>query len=150
MKRSLYNHSMFNRINKNKERKNILAMIGGNKSPIITDWLNIVFFLFSSVIRLRMQRKSKDHDEQETTELEPERILVHKLVDSSKAQRTKAVERLKLWINARTLNPTSFFTYEDLIKIWKGLYYNLWMADKPVLQVIFYFIRIFFLILFVS
>jgi len=85
-----------------------------------------------------MARKSKDNYEQDTTELEPERILVHKLVDSSKAQRTKAVERLKLWINARTLNPTSFFSYDDLIKIWKGLYYNMWMADKPVLQVVFY------------
>ena len=85
-----------------------------------------------------MSRKSNDNNEQETTELEPERILVHKLVDSSKAQRTKAVERLKLWINARTLNPTSFFTQEDLTKIWKGLYYNMWMADKPVLQVFFY------------
>jgi ribosomal RNA-processing protein 1 len=85
-----------------------------------------------------MARKSKDNYEQETTELEPERILVHKLVDSSKAQRTKAVERLKLWINARTLNPTSFFSYDDLIKIWKGLYYNMWMADKPILQVVFY------------
>jgi ribosomal RNA-processing protein 1 len=79
-----------------------------------------------------MPRKTED----DTTEIEPERILVHKLVDSSKAQRTKAVERLKLWINARTLNPTSFFTKEDLIKIWKGLYYNMWMADKPLLQVI--------------
>jgi ribosomal RNA-processing protein 1 len=85
-----------------------------------------------------MARKSKDNYEQDTTELEPERILVHKLVDSSKAQRTKAVERLKLWINARTLNPTSFFSYDDLIKIWKGLYYNMWMADKPILQVVFY------------
>jgi len=87
---------------------------------------------------LRMPRKTNDNHEQDTTEIEPERILVHKLVDSSKAQRTKAVERLKLWINARTLNPTSFFTYDDLIKIWKGLYYNMWMADKPILQVIFY------------
>ncbi|CAF0719841.1 unnamed protein product [Rotaria sordida] len=81
-----------------------------------------------------MPRKSNDDHEQELTELEPERILVHKLVDSSKAQRTKAIERLKSWINARTLNPTSFFTYDDLIKIWKGLYYNMWMADKPILQ----------------
>jgi ribosomal RNA-processing protein 1 len=83
-----------------------------------------------------MPRKSNDNYEEDGTELEPERILVHKLVDSSKAQRTKAVERLKAWINARTLNPTSFFSYEDLIKIWKGLYYNMWMADKPLLQVI--------------
>lgn len=86
-----------------------------------------------------MSRRFNDNNEQESTEIEPERILVHKLVDSSKAQRAKAVERLKLWINARTLNPTSFFTNEDLIKIWKGLYYNMWMADKPVLQVKFFF-----------
>lgn len=83
-----------------------------------------------------MPRKSDNYQEENSTEIEPERILVHKLVDSSKAQRTKAVERLKAWINARTLNPTSFFSYDDLIKIWKGLYYNMWMADKPLLQVI--------------
>ena len=98
------------------------------------------YFLFCRVLirfRLRsMPRQINDHREEDVTELEPERILVHKLVDSSKAQRTKAVERLKAWINARTLNPTSFFAYEDLIKVWKGLYYNMWMADKPVMQVI--------------
>ncbi|CAF2199482.1 unnamed protein product [Rotaria magnacalcarata] len=81
-----------------------------------------------------MSRKANYNNEQESVEIEPERLLVHKLVDSSKAQRTKAIERLKSWINARTLNPASFFTYDDLIKIWKGLYYNMWMADKPILQ----------------
>jgi len=79
-----------------------------------------------------MPRKTNDEN---GSDIEPERILVHKLVDSSKAQRAKAVERLKAWINARTLNSASFFSYDDLIKIWKGLYYNMWMADKPVLQV---------------
>jgi len=78
-----------------------------------------------------MPRKTNDEN---GSDIEPERILVHKLVDSSKAQRAKAVERLKAWINARTLNSASFFSYDDLIKIWKGLYYNMWMADKPVLQ----------------
>ena len=82
-----------------------------------------------------MPRKFNDQQEDYSTDIEPERILVHKLVDSSKAQRTKAVERLKAWINARTLNPASFFSSDDLIKIWKGLYYNMWMADKPLLQV---------------
>ena len=72
---------------------------------------------------------------EESTDIEPERILVHKLVDSSKAQRNKAVEKLKSWINVRTSNPKNFFTHDDLIKIWKGLYYNMWMADKPLLQV---------------
>ncbi|CAF5209271.1 unnamed protein product [Rotaria magnacalcarata] len=81
-----------------------------------------------------MSRKANYNNEQESVEIEPERLLVHKLVDSSKAQRTKAIERLKSWINARTLNSASFFTYDDLIKIWKGLYYNMWMADKPILQ----------------
>jgi len=71
---------------------------------------------------------------EESTDIEPERILVHKLVDSSKAQRNKAVEKLKSWINVRTSNPKNFFTHDDLIKIWKGLYYNMWMADKPLLQ----------------
>lgn len=68
-------------------------------------------------------------------DVEPERLLVHKLVDSSKNQRSKALERLKSWINNRSSDPKRFFTEDDLIKIWKGLYYNMWMADKPVLQV---------------
>jgi hypothetical protein len=82
-----------------------------------------------------MSRQVVGQQKLDSTDVEPERILVHKLVDSSKAQRKKAVERLKTWINARTMNPKNFFTTEDLIKIWKGLYYNMWMADKPILQV---------------
>ncbi|CAF1663217.1 unnamed protein product, partial [Didymodactylos carnosus] len=45
-----------------------------------------------------------------------------------------AIERLKKWINARTLNPINYFQYDELINIWKGLYYNMWMCDKPVIQ----------------
>ena len=36
------------------------------------------------------------------------------------------------------------FTEEDLIKIWKGLHYAMWMCDKAIIQV-FIFLVIFWL-----
>jgi len=73
-------------------------------------------------------------EDDQYNQIEPERVFVHKLVDSSKTQRDRAIERLKKWIYSRTLNPVSYFKYDELISIWKGLYYNLWMCDKPILQ----------------
>ena len=29
------------------------------------------------------------------------------------------------------------FGEEDLMKLWKGLHYSMWMCDKPLIQVIF-------------
>ena len=140
---SMFSHKQEGRKN---AKKSSLALAKRNNQSYCTGFLSsstigpeIIFFFCPVLIRFRsrnMSRQMNNHREEDSTELEPERILVHKLVDSSKAQRTKAVERLKAWINARTLNATSFFAYDDLIKIWKGLYYNMWMADKPVLQVI--------------
>ncbi|CAF1491174.1 unnamed protein product [Didymodactylos carnosus] len=82
-----------------------------------------------------MPKQNDDIGMEENNNLmEPERVFVHKLVDASKTQRNRAIERLKKWINARTLNPINYFQYDELINIWKGLYYNMWMCDKPVIQ----------------
>ena len=99
---------------------------------IVIDSFEDYFGLTKKMVR---QRNGQEKSVSKSIDIEPERLLVHKLVDSSKAQRSKALQRLKTWINKRTLNRETFFTRDDLIKIWKGLYYNMWMADKPALQV---------------
>lgn len=30
---------------------------------------------------------------------------------------------------------TGGFTHDELLKVWKGLFYCMWMQDKPLLQV---------------
>lgn len=35
------------------------------------------------------------------------------------------------------------FTGDELLKLWKGLFYCLWMQDKPLLQVCFTAVRVF-------
>lgn len=29
------------------------------------------------------------------------------------------------------------FTEEDFMRLWKGLFYSMWMSDKPLIQVCF-------------
>lgn len=136
----MFSNKLSRRRIKRKERQEIFFLIRRSNGPIQSRSIHKqrssidLFFYFHCVVFLDWRRKAMTR-EKESTDMEPERILVHKLVDASKAQRNKAVEKFKSWINLRTTNPVKFFTYDDLIKIWKGLYYNMWMADKPLLQV---------------
>ena len=44
--------------------------------------------------------------------------------------RDRAVKKLKKWFGARS----SGFPQEELMRIWKGLFYCYWMSDKPLVQ----------------
>ncbi|XP_053482272.1 ribosomal RNA processing protein 1 homolog B [Ictalurus furcatus] len=65
---------------------------------------------------------------------EPEIILAQRLASNDKSIRTKALKALRKYINLRSQKIEGGFTSEDLLKIWKGLFYCLWMQDKPLLQ----------------
>ncbi|KAF4086685.1 hypothetical protein AMELA_G00087200 [Ameiurus melas] len=65
---------------------------------------------------------------------EPEIILAQRLASNDKPIRTKALKALRKYINLRSQKIEGGFTSEDLLKIWKGLFYCLWMQDKPLLQ----------------
>ncbi|XP_077436030.1 ribosomal RNA processing protein 1 homolog B isoform X2 [Vanacampus margaritifer] len=60
--------------------------------------------------------------------------LAQKLASNEKPIRTKAFKKLKKYINVRSQKATDGFTSEEMLKLWKGLFYCLWMQDKPLLQ----------------
>ncbi|XP_061774588.1 ribosomal RNA processing protein 1 homolog B-like isoform X2 [Nerophis ophidion] len=64
----------------------------------------------------------------------PEILLAQKLASNEKPIRTKALKKLRKYINVRSQKATDGFTSEELLKLWKGLFYCLWMQDKPLLQ----------------
>ncbi|XP_037344472.2 ribosomal RNA processing protein 1 homolog B isoform X2 [Pungitius pungitius] len=65
---------------------------------------------------------------------EPEVQLAQKLASNEKLVRTKAVKKLRKYINGRSQIATGGFSGDELLKLWKGLFYCLWMQDKPLLQ----------------
>ncbi|XP_060785023.1 reticulocyte-binding protein 1-like isoform X3 [Neoarius graeffei] len=65
---------------------------------------------------------------------EPEITFAQRLASNDKSVRTKALKMLRKYINLRSQKIEGGFTSEDLLKIWKGLFYCLWMQDKPLLQ----------------
>ncbi|KAG7502228.1 ribosomal RNA processing 1-like B [Solea senegalensis] len=66
--------------------------------------------------------------------LEPEVQFAQKLAANEKPTRTKALKKLRKYINVRSQNETGGFTSDELLKLWKGLFYCLWMQDKPLMQ----------------
>ncbi|KAM9850481.1 ribosomal RNA processing protein 1 homolog B [Aulostomus maculatus] len=66
--------------------------------------------------------------------LQPEVQLAQRLACNERPVRTKALKKLRKYIHARSQNPTGGFSGDELLKLWKGLFYCLWMQDKPLLQ----------------
>nr|XP_061799131.1 ribosomal RNA processing protein 1 homolog A-like [Nerophis lumbriciformis] len=64
----------------------------------------------------------------------PEIQFAQKLASNEKPIRTKALKKLRKYIGVRSQKAAGGFTSEELLKLWKGLFYCLWMQDKPLLQ----------------
>ncbi|KAK5861593.1 hypothetical protein PBY51_022976 [Eleginops maclovinus] len=65
---------------------------------------------------------------------EPEVQLAQRLASNEKPIRTKALKKLRKYITVRSHSDTGEFSSDELLKLWKGLFYCLWMQDKPLLQ----------------
>ncbi|XP_041806569.1 ribosomal RNA processing protein 1 homolog B isoform X2 [Chelmon rostratus] len=65
---------------------------------------------------------------------EPEVQFAQRLASNEKPIRTKAIKKLRKYITVRSQKATGGFTGDELLKLWKGLFYCLWMQDKPLLQ----------------
>ncbi|XP_070832111.1 ribosomal RNA processing protein 1 homolog B-like [Chaetodon trifascialis] len=65
---------------------------------------------------------------------EPEVQFAQRLASNEKPIRTKAIKKLRKYINVRSQKASGGFTGDELLKLWKGLFYCLWMQDKPLLQ----------------
>ncbi|XP_008825608.1 ribosomal RNA processing protein 1 homolog A isoform X1 [Nannospalax galili] len=66
--------------------------------------------------------------------LPPEIQLAQRLAGNEQVTRDRAVRKLRKYITARTQQAAGGFTHDELLKIWKGLFYCMWMQDKPLLQ----------------
>ncbi|CAO2608573.1 Ribosomal RNA processing protein 1 homolog B [Lemmus lemmus] len=60
--------------------------------------------------------------------------FAQRLASSEKAVRDRAVRKLRQYLSARTQSDTGSFSQDELLKIWKGLFYCMWVQDKPLLQ----------------
>ncbi|XP_008055048.1 ribosomal RNA processing protein 1 homolog A isoform X1 [Carlito syrichta] len=67
-------------------------------------------------------------------QLPPEIQLAQRLAGNEQVTRDRAVRKLRKYIVARTQRPAGGFTHDELLKVWKGLFYCMWMQDKPLLQ----------------
>ncbi|KAG5866189.1 hypothetical protein JTB14_000006 [Gonioctena quinquepunctata] len=58
--------------------------------------------------------------------------LAKLLAGNDEKIRAKALKNLKYWFETRS--KTMPFTNDDFQRIWKGLFYCMWMSDKPLVQ----------------
>lgn len=61
--------------------------------------------------------------------------FAQKLASNDPVMRSRAVKKLKSWIQARSSDSSQeAFSEMEMMRIWKGLYYCFWMSDKPLVQ----------------
>ncbi|XP_053949496.1 ribosomal RNA processing protein 1 homolog [Anastrepha ludens] len=65
--------------------------------------------------------------------IEQEVQIVRALACNDLNKRNRQIRKLRKWLELRACS--SFpLTEDDFLRIWKGLYYNMWMSDKPLVQ----------------
>ncbi|XP_012265625.2 ribosomal RNA processing protein 1 homolog isoform X2 [Athalia rosae] len=55
------------------------------------------------------------------------------LADNDKKVRDKVLKNLRKWLIVRSRSAFAFVE-QDFMRLWKGLYYCMWMSDKPLTQ----------------
>ncbi|XP_034936572.1 ribosomal RNA processing protein 1 homolog [Chelonus insularis] len=55
------------------------------------------------------------------------------LSSNDKRARMKMLKKLRNWINIRSKSSFAF-TEADFMRLWKGLFYCMWLSDKPLVQ----------------
>ncbi|XP_023571817.1 ribosomal RNA processing protein 1 homolog B isoform X2 [Octodon degus] len=60
--------------------------------------------------------------------------FAQRLASSEKGVRDRAVRKLRQYLSVKTQRETGGFSQEEFLKIWKGLFYCMWVQDEPCLQ----------------
>ncbi|XFF97074.1 hypothetical protein AB1E19_000699 [Capra hircus] len=60
--------------------------------------------------------------------------FAQRLASHEKGIRDRAVKKLRQYISVKTQKETGGFSQEELLKIWKGLFYCMWVQNEPLLQ----------------
>ncbi|XP_055343578.1 ribosomal RNA processing protein 1 homolog A-like [Paramacrobiotus metropolitanus] len=82
----------------------------------------------------RHPKKSKNQiDELQLGSLAVELDFAKKLAANEKLQRDRAMRNLFRWLQSQCQQGKRF-SKNELMVLWKGLYYCLWMADKPLVH----------------
>ncbi|CAG0892335.1 unnamed protein product [Cyprideis torosa] len=67
-------------------------------------------------------------------ELQVIRRFAKILADSDPKVRSRGIKRLKLWMQARSRSKVGCFSYEEMMRVWRALFFSVWMSDKPLIQ----------------
>merc|ERR1719341_2495094 len=60
-------------------------------------------------------------------------LFAQRLADNDKKVRDRSLKKLRKYFAVKSSNGPGF-TEDDMIKIWKGLFYCMYMSDKPLVQ----------------
>ncbi|XP_078089210.1 ribosomal RNA processing protein 1 homolog B isoform X2 [Mustelus asterias] len=60
--------------------------------------------------------------------------FAQRLASNEKRFRDRAVRKLRRYLSARSQRLSGGFSQDELLKIWKGIFYCMWMQDKLLLQ----------------
>ncbi|CAN0529871.1 unnamed protein product [Rangifer tarandus platyrhynchus] len=60
--------------------------------------------------------------------------FAQRLASHEKGIRDRAMRKLRQYISVKTQRETGGFSQEELLKIWKGLFYCMWVQEEPLLQ----------------
>nr|XP_039252421.1 ribosomal RNA processing protein 1 homolog A-like [Styela clava] len=60
--------------------------------------------------------------------------FARRLAGNDKRCRDKALKKLRQFLNLRSAKTDGGFTRIEMLSIWKGLFYCMWMSDKPLVQ----------------
>ncbi|XP_059483472.1 ribosomal RNA processing protein 1 homolog isoform X2 [Neocloeon triangulifer] len=80
----------------------------------------------------KKKTKSKNGKKQILT-ISQEVEFVQKLADNDVRMRDRALKKLKRWLQDKTKSDGTF-SKEDMMILWRGLFYCMWNSDKPIIQ----------------
>ncbi|XP_076231430.1 ribosomal RNA processing protein 1 homolog Nnp-1 [Calliopsis andreniformis] len=81
----------------------------------------------------KKQITSVDVKNKKTVIIAQEIKFARLLSSNDKKVRDKVLKNLRKWLTVRS-NSSFAFTEADFMRLWKGLYYCMWMSDKPLIQ----------------
>ncbi|XP_067640894.1 ribosomal RNA processing protein 1 homolog [Eurosta solidaginis] len=98
-------------------------------------------FKFQKPTRKFAVNEKKTTNEKAEGEVVPKEIriiaqevqMVRSLACNDINKRNKQIRKLRKWMQLRARS-TFPITEEGFLRIWKGLYYNMWLSDKPLVQ----------------
>lgn len=81
----------------------------------------------------RKQLGTSSQPEEKSILVAKELKFVKSLAGNDAKLRRKVMKNLRIWLSTRSRSSFAF-TDTDFLRLWKGLFYCMWMSDKPLIQ----------------